>query len=275
MQKVFTAQHHPEAHFLCGLLEASGIAAEVRGEALFTTIGGAATIPGAAPEVWIARADQLDRAREVLHLYVHGGGVPVAAGGAWRCPACGEVHEPQFTACWNCGTARPDAQAGPAIRVASPADLPEIVRVTNAAYEVEQFCLQGQRTDAGDVQARMQSGCFLVIEDTPGPGALVGSVYLAIKAERGYLGTLAVDPGHQGRGLAKALVAAVEEQCRQAGCSVLDISVVNLRKELFPFYGKLGFVPTATLPFPEPDKVLLPLHLVQMTKALHPATEAS
>jgi GNAT superfamily N-acetyltransferase len=275
MQKLFVAQHHPEAHFVCGLLEARGIAAEVRGEALFTTVGGAAIIPGAAPEVWIARTDQLTKARELLHRYVHDGTGAVSAGADWRCPACGEAHEPQFTACWNCGAAKPTPPTGRAIRVAGPADLPEIVRVTNAAYLVEQFCLQGQRTDAGDVRSRMQSGSFLVLEDPARPGALIGSVYLAITGERGYLGTLAVDPGHQGTGLARALVAAVEAQCRQAGCSALDLNVVNLRQELFPFYEKLGFVPTTTLPFPQPDKVLQPLHLVQMTKSLHPTQEAS
>ncbi|MDP1831431.1 MAG: hypothetical protein Q8K67_05185 [Geothrix sp.] len=36
MQKVFVAQHHAEAHLVSALLHARGIAAEVRGEALFT-----------------------------------------------------------------------------------------------------------------------------------------------------------------------------------------------------------------------------------------------
>jgi GNAT superfamily N-acetyltransferase len=274
MQKVFVAQHHPEAHFLCGLLEASGVAAEVRGEALFTTVGGAAIIPGAAPEVWIADPQQLSQALELIHRYAKGE-PPEVLGPAWSCPACGEAHEPQFTACWSCGGARPAAPAGPAIRLASLADIPEIVRVTNMAYVVERFCIQGNRTDAMDVQSHMKGGRFLVIEDPSRAGTLVGSVYLAITAERGYLGILAVDPGHQGTGLAKALVTAVEALCREAGCSVLDIAVVNLRQELFPFYEKLGFVPTGTLPFPQPDKVLRPLHLIQMTKTLHPTPEVS
>lgn len=163
----------------------------------------------------------------------------------------------------------------PRIREAGPADIPEIVRVTNQAYVVEQFCIQGQRTDADDVQARMESGRFLVVEDEAGRSTLCGSVYLAITDERGYLGTLAVDPIHLGTGLAKALVVAVEVRCRLAGCTQLDLSVVNLREELFPFYARLGFVPTATLPFPQPDKALRPLHLVQMSKTLHPTQEAS
>lgn len=265
MQRIFIAQHHPEAHFVCGLLEASGIAAEVRGEALFTTVGGAAIIPGAAPEVWLADPGQLPQAREIIRRFVKSE-APEASGGAWSCPGCGEAHEPQFTACWKCGAIRP--VPGPRIRPAGPADIPEIVRVTNAAYLVEQFCLQGDRTQASDVQGRMGSGRFLVVEDEAGLGNLRGSVHLTIAAERGHLGMLAVDPGHQGTGLARALVAAVEAQCRLAGCTHLDLSVVNLREELFPFYARFGFVPMGTLPFSQPDKVLRPLHLVRLSKAL-------
>jgi ribosomal protein S18 acetylase RimI-like enzyme len=265
MQKLFVAQHHPEAHFVCGLLEADGIAAEVRGETLFTTIGGSAVIPGTSPEVWLADTGQLPQALEVIRRFVKGE-APATQGGAWTCPGCGEAHEAQFTACWYCGGARPAAAA--ATREAGPADVPEIVRVTNAAYVVEQFCIQGQRTDAGDVLSRLGSGCFLVVEEPAAPGRLRGSVHLAIAGGRGHLGMLAVDPCHQGTGLARALVAAVEARCRQAGCTRLDLSVVNLREELFPFYARLGFEVAGTLPFPQPQKVLRPLHLVALTKAL-------
>ncbi len=161
---------------------------------------------------------------------------------------------------------------GTSIRMANARDIDEIVRVTNAAYVVEQFCLRGDRTDAADVATRMRTGRFLVIEVTPQPGTLRALAYLSIEADRGYLGTLSVDPAHQGHGLAKALVSDVEDRCRMEGLRFLDITVVNLRKDLFPFYTKLGFAPMATLPFPRPDKALQPLHLVQMTKALR-ATE--
>jgi len=156
----------------------------------------------------------------------------------------------------------------PLIRVATPADIPEIVRVTNLAYEVEAFCLLGARTDAEAVRSDMQEGQFLVLEDPVDGSVLRGSVFVSMAQGRGYLGTLAVAPDCQGQGLAKALVGAVEAHCRAAGCGFLDLSVVNLRRELFPFYAKLGFISSAVLPFPRPDKVLQPLHLVQMTKPL-------
>lgn len=163
----------------------------------------------------------------------------------------------------------------PEIRVADASDIGAIVRVTNRAYEVEQFCLRGARTDEADVLALMQGGQFLVIEDAAGQIPLRGSVYLSITGNRGYLGILSVDPSCQGAGLARALVTAVEERCRRAGCEFLDLSVVNLRQELFPFYARLGFTETGTQPFPRPEKILRPLHLVQMTKPLSAGRDAA
>lgn len=102
--KVFEAQHHAEAHFVAGLLNASGISAEVRGESLFTTVEGGTAIPGMRPSVWILEDRQQEKAREILSNYTTGEGAPTFSEGPWKCPRCGEIHEPQFAACWNCGT---------------------------------------------------------------------------------------------------------------------------------------------------------------------------
>lgn len=156
------------------------------------------------------------------------------------------------------------------LREGTAADIPEIVRVTNLAYAVEAFCIQGARTDQGDVADRMAAGTFLVAEDPRETGRLAGLVFLSFSPDRGYLGTLAIAPHLQGSGLARMLVAAVEARCRAACVRFLDLTVVNLRKELFPFYRKLGFAPVGVIPFPLPSKLILPCHLVQMTKALVP-----
>lgn len=107
MMKVFEAQHHVEAHFLKGLLQASGIAAEVRGESLFTTVEGGSAIPGMRPSVWILEDRQQEQAKAILANYTAGKGAPEYSKGPWKCPRCGETHEPQFSACWNCGTPIP------------------------------------------------------------------------------------------------------------------------------------------------------------------------
>ncbi len=159
------------------------------------------------------------------------------------------------------------------VRKATVEDIQAIVEVTNAAYAAEVFCVEGLRTDAADIAAKMQAGDFLVIDATDGSGKLAGSVYAALMKGRGYLGLLAVDPACQGHGLSKLLTLAVEEWCRARQCRYLDLTVINVRHELFPFYKKLGFAPRDSVPFPRPDVMKVVLHLVKMTKPLYPAEQ--
>ncbi len=104
MMRVFEAQHHAEAHFVAGLLQTAGILAEVRGESLFTTVEGGSVIPGLRPSVWILEDRQQEQAIGVLAAYTTGEGIPSYSDGPWTCPRCGEIHDPQFASCWNCGT---------------------------------------------------------------------------------------------------------------------------------------------------------------------------
>ena len=154
------------------------------------------------------------------------------------------------------------------IRSANIDDLDAIVDVTNRAFVSEQFLVAGDRTDAADIRHRFATGIFFVVDDPADRARLQGSVYCSIENSRGYLGLLSVDPDAQGQGHSRLLVAAVEDHCRDAGCSFLDITVVNMRGELFPFYAKLGFAAFDVLPFPVPELARQPLLLVRMTKPL-------
>ncbi|BDU74188.1 GNAT family N-acetyltransferase [Mesoterricola silvestris] len=156
------------------------------------------------------------------------------------------------------------------MRRATESDIPEIVRITNLAYAVEAFCIRGQRIRPEEVAALMETGRFLV---EPGGSGLRASVFLRPEGIRWYLGLLAVAPDCQGRGLGRKMVEEAGELCRAEGGRFLDITVVSLRKELFPFYEGLGFHAHDVMPFREPEKLLLPLHLVKCTKALVPAEE--
>ena len=67
------------------------------------------------------------------------------------------------------------------IRQANEADIHEIARITNAAYEVEHFCIAGDRTTDDDVQLRMSNGVFFLAETgslSDCQKTLVGSVFL-------------------------------------------------------------------------------------------------
>ena len=105
MEQVFVAQHPTEAHLVRGLLEANGIVAVVRGESLFGARGEAPVTPDTLPSVWV---DDSDASRARVVLAEHGPREATGQGTAWRCPACSERIEPQFTECWHCGAVRPD-----------------------------------------------------------------------------------------------------------------------------------------------------------------------
>jgi ribosomal protein S18 acetylase RimI-like enzyme len=153
------------------------------------------------------------------------------------------------------------------IRLATPADAAAMIPIINAAFAVEGF-IDGTRTDAERLALMFDTGDFLVAEEE---GRLVGSIYTEIRPEqRGYIGMLAVDPSQQRRGLGRRMMEAAEEHCRQKGCDVIDILVVNLRTELPPLYRKLGYVEVGIEEF-HPSRPLqagVEAHCIVMSKAL-------
>lgn len=158
-------------------------------------------------------------------------------------------------------------------RHATPADVAELARVINRAYQVEATMFLDERTSEADVMERLgrPNATFLVLDDdtcAADAGRLAGVVYVETRENRGYFGMLSVDPQHQGRGLGRTLVRAAEAYCREAGCDVLDIDVVDLRTELPGFYAALGFARTGATPYPDPTRTKRAVQLIQMEKSL-------
>ena len=154
-------------------------------------------------------------------------------------------------------------------RPATERDIPEIVRVINLAYRVEDFFIDGDRTKTQEIAAFFADpdSCFLVI-DGSGHGTLSAAVLVDVHDGRGHFAMLSVDPASQKNGLGRALITAVEEHCIAAGCRALDMEIVNLREELPAYYSALGFIETGTAPFPNQAKLRRDAHLVLMTKPL-------
>jgi predicted N-acetyltransferase YhbS len=153
------------------------------------------------------------------------------------------------------------------IRPATEADIPRLVRMVNAAFSIETF-LEGTRTDAESLAATMAKGKVLVAEDAEGQA--LGSIYVEVRGERGYMGMLAVDPARQGQGLGGLLVGKAEEILRHAGCQAVDICVLSLRPELLPLYRRFGFQESGTEEFNHGRSFREPVecHMVVMSKVL-------
>ena len=160
----------------------------------------------------------------------------------------------------------------PSLRVARSDEAPAVAALVNAAFQVEAFFKRGDRTDAAEVCDLMQRGEFLVLDDSQAAGdqgtGLRACVYVRTNGERGYFGMLSIDRRFQGRGLGRSIVAAVESRFRAQGCRAVDIHVVNLRQELPPFYERLGYVTSGTLPFPDDGSATQPCHFIVMTKSV-------
>jgi ribosomal protein S18 acetylase RimI-like enzyme len=152
------------------------------------------------------------------------------------------------------------------IRIAVPADAAKITEVINAAFKIaEEFFVDGQRIGQAEVEQLLAKGTFLLAE---ADDKLNGCVYVELRGERSYLGLLSVDPACQQSGLGSLLMLEAENYCRERGSRFMDIYIVNLRKELPPFYQRRGYVENGTTPFPEDVPTKIPCHFINMSKSL-------
>jgi GNAT superfamily N-acetyltransferase len=151
------------------------------------------------------------------------------------------------------------------LREATTADAPPLAALVSAAYRVEDFFKIGDRIDAGGVLEKMRHGRFLLLEDGSG---LAGCVYVEMNGPLGYFGLLSISPARQKQGLGARLIEAAESACRNAGCTEMEIEVVNLREELPPFYRKFGYAEQGTRTFPDDERSTQPCHFIVMRKAL-------
>ena len=104
MEMVYTTDSLVAVLHLKNLMETEGIASIVKNDQMYTL---RAEVPFVEvwPQLWVCHAQDMPRARELVAEFLKGPdpGLP-----GWRCPACGESLEGQFTACWRCGAQRPD-----------------------------------------------------------------------------------------------------------------------------------------------------------------------
>jgi predicted N-acetyltransferase YhbS len=73
-----------------------------------------------------------------------------------------------------------------------------------------------------------------------------------------YFGPLAVPPMMQKKGIAHKLISQIAKLGQELGCDYIEISVVNHRTDIIPYYQRMGFETTSEGEFPDPDRVTRP-----------------
>lgn len=105
MLKLIRAPNPVIGQHWVNLLAMAGIGCELHNRYLTGALG---EIPAdqCAPELWLVDERDEPLARRILQAAQNG---PPPGAASWRCHACGETLEPQFTACWRCGAARQES----------------------------------------------------------------------------------------------------------------------------------------------------------------------
>jgi ribosomal protein S18 acetylase RimI-like enzyme len=148
------------------------------------------------------------------------------------------------------------------VRHATAADAEALAGLVNAAFAIEEFFVDGDRTSAAEIAQMMQSGIFLVLDHAD--GRIAAAVYVE---HRGYFGMLSVLPELQGHGLGKRLVRIAEALCEAAGCATMSIRIINLRDELGRWYRSLGYREIGVAPYTH-RTLKRPAHFVEMQRSL-------
>ena len=74
--------------------------------------------------------------------------------------------------------------------------------------------------------------------------AIVGCVFCRAKSDALYIGKLAVEPAHHGRGIGRALIDAAASEARDRGLAFLELQTRVELVENHAAFARLGFVKT-------------------------------
>ncbi len=153
-------------------------------------------------------------------------------------------------------------------RKAQPTDAERIAALVNSAYRgehskqgwtTEAELLDGRRTDAQEVLQRINRPGSIILLCLQG-AEILGSVHIEQAGDHADLGMFVVEPGLQGQGVGKRLLALAEQTAQQEWAArKMVMYVITLRHELIAFYQRRGYRRTGVFkPFPVNPEVWTP-----------------
>jgi ribosomal protein S18 acetylase RimI-like enzyme len=133
------------------------------------------------------------------------------------------------------------------IRTCTSDESDQIAAVIRAAFEEYRAVLipmsgAHRETSATVAEKMAHGGAFAAVDSAS--GALIGCALYAEEPDHIYLGRLSVLPAYRGRGIAHALIAAVENHGRTCGYTAAQVGVrlqLTANRALFE---RLGYVQT-------------------------------
>lgn len=91
------------------------------------------------------------------------------------------------------------------------------------------------------------SSCWVALEDGVVVGFVLGSMEFELRDDWAYLEWIAVDPAHQGKGIARRLVDTCCEKLFEAGASRVVTDVEGSNTASATLMGRSGFTPAVTV----------------------------
>jgi ribosomal protein S18 acetylase RimI-like enzyme len=125
------------------------------------------------------------------------------------------------------------------IRDLEPEDYDELV----ALWDASGLPYRPHGRDGRDRIAReISGGCSIFLAAEEQEGRLVGAVLGTHDGRKGWINRLAVLPERRGRGIGRALVAAVEERLRAMGIEIVTCLIEDWNEPSMAFFERIGYV---------------------------------
>lgn len=129
------------------------------------------------------------------------------------------------------------------VRLAVTADIPQLPDIEYSAAQAflgtpQAWCAEAEVMAAEEYPPLVEDDDVWVAEDD---GVLCGFAVTEVEDDNLHIWELAVHLGHQRRGAGRALIAAVAEAAREAGCAAVTLSTFTNVDFNQPYYRALGF----------------------------------
>lgn len=172
------------------------------------------------------------------------------------------------------------------LRQATPSDIPNLVALMDRCYRHDEGwtneanSIGGIRTTPDEMQKMLENdNIYLFVFENPNQkGEILGCISVDFTSQNdkpsAYIGTFAVTPELQGKGVGNVMLSAVETFARRhaktKNITHLSMSILSHRPELLAYYERRGYVLTGEkMPFPtdgnngEPKRDDLYLEMLQ------------